>query len=237
MGIQVRLPTLGVGDPLADLVYNLVTLPAIQSSSSRKNTLDVGRVAHMCILARFVSPSELRADSNKGFDKKPHPTISAYVDDLATLALLDISVTLETPSNIAELPTLVFKALWQKSLPINTKNSKSAMLVSTCGPTSRQAKQLVANATTILAAGLHCFCGTMSTHLGGVIDVRSSMGQQLAHLHTAVQGLFGVRYHVTYRASLSKKTECDSYRLACGFFAVAQQSYLARYDCNAMEQF
>lgn len=106
----------------------------------------------------------------------------------------------------------------ERGMIIKTKEGKSAILVSICGPHSRHAKKVVANAIAVPAAGLHLFSETTNTQLGGVINFNTSMGPELTHRHIAVRSISDPgRYRITGEASSSRElnaTVIDSLVLA-----------------------
>ena len=195
----------GVGDPLADLLCNLAILPALNKieTSLKRNHMPI-RWPQRPVRPFWSVCSDLHQDANKGFDQSLHPTFTAFVDDLATLAPLDISVTNDIRSNLAELPTLVSNVLMERGMVINTKRGKSALVVCVAGPNTHQAKQILAETATIDAAGLRFFVESSYTHVGGVIDNGASMGPEMSNRAISVRALSNpVRSHITGKASLT----------------------------------
>ena len=148
--------------------------------------------------------ADFRQDQNVGFNSALHTTFTAYVDDLITMAPLDIRLTSEILDNIAELPTLASTILMERGMAIKSIQGKLALLVSLAGPNVRQAKQVVADTKTVTAAGIAFHVGIMYTHLGGIIDNNAGMGFELKRRTSSVRALSTpVRAHMICKASLT----------------------------------
>ena len=153
------------GDPLADLLYNIALLPAIEEIQSfmvSNNFVFSSVAGHPCPTADALGFSIPGTSSR-------HAAQVAFADDLAALAPLKVQDPNDLLPTIAALPAGIAKILLSRGMVLNTKKGKCAVLVTLVGNNAIKFKRILATSEVIEAAGLSFFLSHCYQHLGGWI--------------------------------------------------------------------
>jgi len=163
------------GDPLADLLYNIALLPAIEEIQTfmvDSNFVFSSVAGHPCPTADALGLSGHGNASR-------HAAQVAFADDLAALAPLKVSDPNDLIPTIAALPAGVAKILLSRGMVLNTKKGKCAVLVTLVGTNAIKFKRVLANVEVIEAAGLNFFLTHCYQHLGGWIASDGAMSPEV----------------------------------------------------------
>ena len=175
----------GPGGPLADLLYNVAMLPAINEIDSLLVEKD------FCFqfpptTNLFTSVGQLA----QGRQAHNNATVIAFVDDLSGSAPLDIRTCpdFETfTDRVSNFIAIFVQTLHKRGMILNCLPGKCAIMISLSGQNSKAAKQWVARLEGYLTV-MQCRFQLVVAYklLGGTIEALGSLGPELHNRQLAV---------------------------------------------------
>lgn len=176
----------GPGDPLVDIMYNVVMIPVMNEIT---DTLVLNNF-HITWPTRHSSPFWQFCNENRNsalFEHPQHCISTDYVDDFAAIAQIDISATDDIIENVQVIPRIVSNSMHSRGMCIN--DIKSGIMTTISGPCSCKAKSLLADLEYLVIHGNRIPVISCYNHLGCIIDKDActdpetkSRGKMLVHL-------------------------------------------------------